>query len=258
MKLVQHPCGPKIATAQRTSAKPSFCSPRERNLRMTPNWDSNHLAHEVAQATSARGLDVLVMLMLTLLVGGCSTIRVTDPARTATEQFLMSEAAREAVGQIAAGPLRDREVFIDERYFPSSDQVDIVVLGEFRAHLIMEGVRLVDHKDEAEIIVEVRTGGVGVDRDDSLIGIPAFALPATVGGAGVGSSVITPEVAITKTITQRGYAGIAYVAYFRDTSEVVAASGPYVGDTYREDWWFLGIGPNTLGDIPSVELQNQE
>ena len=39
---------------------------------------------------------------------GCATVRVTDPARTATEQFLMTEASVRAIEQLSANALRDR------------------------------------------------------------------------------------------------------------------------------------------------------
>ena len=47
-------------------------------------------------------------LLWVLPAGGCATIRVTDPPRTADEEFLLSEAARKCVGQLNVDPLRDR------------------------------------------------------------------------------------------------------------------------------------------------------
>ena len=64
---------------------------------------------------------------------------------------------------------------------------------------------------------------------------------------------LTPELAILKNTKQRGFAGIAYVAYWADTGEVVTSSGPYIGRTIRDDWWVLGAGPKTVGNIPPTE-----
>jgi hypothetical protein len=61
--------------------------------------------------------------------------------------------------------------------------------------------------------------------------------------------VATPELAIVKTTRQKGYASIAYIAYWADTGEVIASSGPFVGRTYREDLWIFGAGPRTTGNI---------
>ena len=36
------------------------------------------------------------------------------------------------------------------------------------------------------------------------------------------------------------------------------ATGPFVGRSNREDWWFFGSGPNSLGDIPPIEPVRDE
>src|SRR5690606_21120635 len=58
----------------------------------------------------------LLFAMILFIGQGCAQIRVTDPPRTATELFLLSGAASEAVAQLAADPLRDRLVWIDTQY----------------------------------------------------------------------------------------------------------------------------------------------
>ena len=65
--------------------------------------------------------------------------------------------------------------------------------------------------------------------------------------------LLTPEVSIYKHIQQRGYASVAFVAFWRTSGEIVASSGPYVGRTVREDYFILGTGPRTVGNIPTVE-----
>lgn len=203
---------------------------------------------------SARPVVTLVLLGLTLpMLGGCATVRVTAPERTATEQFLMSEAAIEAVQQLSADALRDRAVYVDESFFEAYDSRFIV--GELRAHLLLNGVRLVERRAEAQLVVEPRTGGVGIDRYDYLLGLPQVLLPAgRVEGVETGEgTIILPELALIKRIRQRGFASLALVAYWRDSGEIVASSGPFVGHTERDDWWFFGFGPRSSGDIPTIE-----
>jgi len=184
---------------------------------------------------------------------GCATQRVTDPSRTATEQFLISEAVTEAVAPLSFDALHGRQVFVDDRYFESTDKA--FVLGELRAKLFRAGVQLAFDMRDAEIILEVRSPGVGIDRYDSIIGIPAIGAAAGSGAnaAGVPTGIITPEVAIVKEVRQVSFAGVAYVAYWANTGEVVASSGPSIGRAYRDDWWILGFGPRTLGNIPPVD-----
>lgn len=193
--------------------------------------------------------------MLACIAGGCSTTRVTNPARTATEQFLLSQAAVRAVEPLSFEALYGRKVYLDHAYFAPAEKE--FVLGEFRAKLLLSGVQLVSSADAAEVIMEVRSSGVGIDRYESLVGIPSIATPSGTTTSGdvttLGPSIVTPELAITKNIKQIGYASIAYVAYWKGTGDIVASSQPSVGRTYREDWWILGYGPQTVGTVPTVD-----
>jgi len=207
------------------------------------------------------------LAIMCTVFGGCATIRVTDPARTATEQFLESEAITRCVSQLAADTLRDRRVYIDSSYLlgatattqPSLSstptQEENFMIGELRAKLLLTGVRLVDKREKAQVVLEVRSGGVGIDRYDYLLGLPATDLGGVPGVDSASNSglLVTPEIAVLKTIKQKGYAGVAMVAYWQDTGELLASSGPFVSVTHREDFWFFGFGPRITGDIPPAQ-----
>ncbi len=208
-------------------------------------------------AVDTGGADVRILagvLVALLLAGGCSHVRVTDPERTATEQFLLSQAAIAAVKPLSFEALHGRRVYLDDTYFAAAEGQ--FVLGELRAKLLLSGVQVWPERKEAEIILEVRSGGVGIDRYESLLGIPAIGASAAGASAASGvpvPSIVTPEVAITKEIKQVGFASVAYVAFWVDTGEVVASAGPSIGKAYRDDWWLLGFGPRTTGTIPPVD-----
>ncbi len=172
------------------------------------------------------------------LLPACASRLITDSERTATEQFLLSKAAAEAVDRLTFDLLRGRRVYVDATYFAALDAP--FVLGEMRARMLLAGVQLVDSPDKAEVIAEVRSNGVGIDRTDFLLGLPAF-------------GEVTPELAILKRTQQYGFASVAYVAYWAATGEAVANSGPFIGRTLRDDFWVFGVGPRSLGDIPTVE-----
>jgi hypothetical protein len=194
------------------------------------------------------------LLLLLSLGSGCASIRTSDPPRTATEQFLLSGAAARAIEQLSAEALRDRRVYLDTTYLGSAQTAPeyAFLVGELRARLLMSGVRPAEKKEEAQIIIELRSGGLGVDRYEYLLGIPSLYVP-TLAQETAGAPLAVPELAIIKSTKQRGYAAVAFVAYWRDTGEVVSSSGPFVGRTLREDWWFFGIGPRTVGNIPPAE-----
>lgn len=183
-----------------------------------------------------------------------STIRVTDPNRTATEQFLLSQAATLAVAQLEVDNLKGRRVFVDDQYFAASEAK--FVLGELRHRLLTRGVQLMPERETAQIILEVRSGGVGIDRSDYLLGLPSLVLSASEDGDGSSSTstpIATPELALLKNINQIGVASVAYIAYWADTGEVVDESGPFIGRTTRDDWWVFGFGPRTVGNIPTTD-----
>lgn len=194
---------------------------------------------------------VIFLVILVGLLGGCTTARVTDPARTATEQFLLSAAGELAVAQLSVEPLRGRRAYVDATYFAALEQQ--FMIGELRAHLLMNGVMLVPKREDAEIVIEPRSGGVGIDKYDFLVGIPAFPIGSAldaVGGPAV--PITTPELALVKNLRQWGFASIAIVAYWADTGEVISGSGPFVGRSKREDWWFFGSGPKRVGNVPTI------
>src|SRR5436309_3549241 len=55
-----------------------------------------------SRASARASITALVAIVLLLAAAGCATIRVTDPPRSATEQFLESEATRKAIDQLSA------------------------------------------------------------------------------------------------------------------------------------------------------------
>jgi len=196
---------------------------------------------------------VSFLVLWLVLGGGCANVRITDPVRTATEQFLLSQAAAKAVELLSFEAIRGRNVFLDTAHFAPIEKE--FVLAEFRAKLLHSGVRVSPKREDAEIIVEVRSAGVGIDRYEALFGIPALTAPSGVASPAQIATLVTPEIAITKEIRQVGFASVAYVAYWADSGDVVASSGPVIGKTYREDWWLLGFGPRTIGTIPPVDYE---
>jgi hypothetical protein len=199
-----------------------------------------------------RAISLAVLIALALCTG-CATIRVTDPPRSADEQFLLSSAAQRAVAQLSTDALRDRKVYVDSSYFNAPEQA--FVTGEVRARMLLGGVRLVPERKDAQIIMELRSGGVGVNRTEYLLGLPSIPIPGINSGSNsITNSIpfLTPELAILKNTKQQGFAGIAYIAYWADTGEVVTSSGPFIGRTNREDSWILGIGPTTVGNVPTT------
>ena len=197
-------------------------------------------------------------LLWLAVLGGCATIRITDPDHTADELYLENVASKLAVDQVSATVLRDRRVYIDSIYLTAqtqpSDQQQYLI-GELRSKLLLTGVRLTRDRKNAEIILELRSQGISVDHVEFLLGLPQSSIGGIFTGGFAGE---TPEIAIIKRTQQHGFSSVAYIAYWADTGEVVAASGPFVGRTIRDDYWFLGYGPRTIGNIPPAQPAPEE
>lgn len=244
----------------------SACAPKSRRDRRIahgrgPCYDPPALAATASLPDDSRCARRAARLLASLLCGlglaGCATVRVTDPPRTADEQFLQSVAVTRAIADLSFVSLRDKRVFVDSQYvysqfFPSDEQIFLV--GELRNRLLIEGAALTEERDKAEVIVEVRSGAVGVNRSDFLLGFPGVNIPVgTVDAGSIDVPVIIPELAILKRRRQSGYASVSITAFFADTGELVASSGPSIARTQRVDYWFFGLGPRTTGDIPPAE-----
>jgi hypothetical protein len=116
-----------------------------------------------------------------------------------------------------------------------------------RQHLLASGAILAISREDAEYIVEIRSGAVGTDRDDLLVGIPAMTLPAI--PSSQYSATVIPEIPFIKQTRQRGVAKIALFAYNKETGNPVWISGNTQGESTARNLWFVGAGPLTRGTI---------
>jgi hypothetical protein len=180
----------------------------------------------------------------------------------------MSQAVSRAISQLNVDALRDRKVWIETGYFTGAEKVNVngeerqrlfttpeqaFATGELRERLLLAGAKIMPERNGSEIVLEVRSGGIGVDHLENLIGLPAGIFFGTSTSDVGGVPITTPEIALYKNTRQRGFASISFVAYRTDSGEYVTSSGPYVGRTIRDDFWLFGAGPRTVGNIPTTE-----
>jgi hypothetical protein len=210
---------------------------------------------------------------VTALGAGCATIRVTDSAQTADQQFLLTEAAVKAVSQLTFDPLRGRSVWVVSDYAFSTtqpfDQAFLTnevrspsfessfLIGEVRARLLQSGARLAPTRDDAEVVLEVRTGALAINRIDFLLGINALSLPQINGSNGstsIPAISTASSLALYQNIKQDGFASVSLVAYWRKTGELLNISGPFIGHTRRWDYLLFGYALPPNGNIPPTQL----
>jgi len=188
---------------------------------------------------------VLLSCLLPLWAG-CHTIKVTEPKRSITEQFLLSSAAEHAIQQADLSALHGRKVYFEERYFKSYDKR--YVLGAIREHLARNGALLVSTKEDAETIVEARSAGLGIETRESLVGIPALALPVPLAG-----TLQTPELSLYKSVKAESAARFALLSYDRASGSFVHSTGGISGAAHFHHYKLLGFFDWRDTDVPELD-----
>lgn len=184
---------------------------------------------------------VAVALALPLVVG-CATTRSSDTPRTATEQLLLSTAIDKAINRLDFRALDETQVYFDPQYLQGVSDEKYVV-SALRQHLLASGCMLCEKRDEAEVVIEARSGGVGTDRNELMLGLPAMPVPQMVPGVPMPLPTSVPQMTLARKTKQRAVAKIAVFAYNRETGRPVWQSGtvPMVADT--SETWLLGVRP---------------
>jgi hypothetical protein len=183
-----------------------------------------------------------------VLLAGCGTTRSTDTSRTATEQLLISDAVDRAVSEINFRVLAGRKVYFDPQYLKVANADDNQYLtSTLRQHLLASGCVLSEKREDAEYVVEARSGAVGTDRHDLLYGLPATNLGTISPVPGVPAAI--PEIPFAKRTSQRGVAKLAVFAYERDSGEPIWQSGVSQYTSNSRNVWVLGVGPFQSGTI---------
>ncbi len=181
-----------------------------------------------------------------LSLSGCGTTRSSDTVRTATEQLLLSDAVDQAVQSVDFRMLTGQTVYLDEQRLGEAVDKQYLI-SSLRQHLLASGCELRDKRDDAEFIVEARSGALGTDRNDLLFGVPASNVPVFIPLTPVPAAI--PEIPIAKRRDQRGVAKIAVFAYQRTTGIPVFQSGIMHTESSANDVWILGAGPFQHGSI---------
>jgi hypothetical protein len=191
------------------------------------------------------GQVVLAVVLLTILAffaGGCTTQEETNPARSATEQLLLSTAADRAMSRVNLNIFSGRSVYLDFTYFDSYDAK--YVEGEIRDAMNRAGARLAPDAKSADIIMEARSGGYSIDTNSLFFGLPSIPIPIPT----VATTPVTPSLAFYQRSAQDSYAKFALLAYANKTGAHIYSSGSLDGhafNTYRclliISWWRTDI-----------------
>lgn len=179
-------------------------------------------------------------LSSSLAVLGCGTTRTTDTSRTAKEQLLISSAVDQAIARVEFGPLTGRGVYLDEQYLDCVDKKYVV--GTVRQKIMQAGGHLAAKREDADLVVEMHSGALGTDREESKIGIPSVSLPLPM-------PVELPEVNIANRTRQTATAKLGLIAYDAKSGDAVAEGGRVLARSDDTNWYILGLGPLNAGSV---------
>ncbi|MGE0095275.1 MAG: DUF6655 family protein [Alphaproteobacteria bacterium] len=101
---------------------------------------------------------------------GCTIDRETSPERTATEQLMLSVAADRAAEQLTFGMPEGTKVFVDSTNFDAYDGK--YAIAKIRSRVLETGANLVNEKEKAGAILEIRSGTLSTDDHVSLSASP--------------------------------------------------------------------------------------
>jgi hypothetical protein len=186
------------------------------------------------------GYAVSLLLLLAGYLAGCTTIKRSDTARTGLEQMLVSSAVDRALDRVDWSPIRGAPVFVETKYLDCVDK-NYVIIGVHQ-RLLAAGCTLVEKAEDSAVTMELGSGAVGTDRQESFLGIPEISMPA--------SQVAIPKFAIFTREKSHGTAKIAVLAYDTKSKLPVISSGTLARSDHA-NWSLLGAGPVISGSVPT-------
>lgn len=181
-----------------------------------------------------------VLSALAIAISGCANTATSNTPRTAKEQLLLSSAVDQSLDKVDFTPLYGQRVFLEEKYLECVDKN--YVLGSLRHRILRAGGSFAATADDADVVMEVRSGGVGTDNSEMFVGVPELPLPA---------GMSTPEVRLAERKTQYGYSKIGLVMYDAKTRTILGDGGMTMAQSDDQNWLVLGMGPLQNGSLKS-------
>lgn len=179
---------------------------------------------------------------LAFAIAGCASTKTSNTSRTAMEQLLISNAVDQSLNRVDFQPLAGRSVFLDTSYVDCVDKNYIIASS--RDRILQADAKLVGKAEDAEVIVEVRTGAVGTDQSETYVGVPELALPGPI-------PVAIPQLKLWSKSTQTGTAKIGLVAYEAKSRQMLGRGGTTLARSDDSNTFFFGMGPYQSGSVRS-------
>src|SRR5262249_52381094 len=156
------------------------------------------------------------------------------------EQLLTSSAIEHSLNKIDWSPIRGAPVYVETKYLDCVDKNYIIVAVHQR--LLANHCTLVEKPEDSAVTVELGSGAVGPDRQESYVGIPEISMPS--------SQIALPRVALFNREKSNGTAKLAVLAYDTRSKVAVINAGASLARSDHSNWSLLGAGPVISGSVP--------
>lgn len=181
---------------------------------------------------------LVAMTSLAVSILGCSSMKESDTSRTGLEQLLISSAIDQSLAKVDFGPIAGSKVHLKTDLLDCVDKNYIILTT--RSKLLAHHCELMDKPDEADIQLEIASGGVGTDRTDLTIGSPEIPL-------GIMGSI--PKVNLYERKKAMGTAKLVLVGTDIKTKRPVINSGFTLARSDHQHWTMMGSGPVLSGSV---------
>jgi hypothetical protein len=193
----------------------------------------------------------LLVLVATLLAGGCTTVKMTGTPRSGSEQLLLTGAWDSALCRVDFTALAGAKVFLDTERITVVDKDWIITT--IRKTMAEQGVAIENEKKEAQVILEVAVGAYGTDERNTKSGLPQVGLVPSLTGPSVVSSSSTSSLTLSENNRQDAVVKATMFAYEAKTGHLVWESGPMLDAEGLRDHFFCSSGPYRISSLPEVE-----
>ena len=116
------------------------------------------------------------------------------------------------------------------------------MLSSIRERVLSHGGRLVAKADGADVVLEVRSGGMGTDNSETFVGTPRISVPGLM-------PVELPEIKFWNRTQHLGTAKVGILAYEPKSGMIVPQGGQALARSDDTKWYLLGFGPFQEGSV---------
>ncbi len=178
------------------------------------------------------------IMIVSSFLTGCASTKQSNTARTAREQLLISNAVDQSLQKVDFTAFNGHKVYLDEKYLECTDKGYLV--SSIRHRVMYNGGHIVNKPEDADLMLELRSGGIGTDMSDSYIGIPEIVLPGM---------LTLPQVRFITRTNQTAVAKVGLVAYDAKSQEILGSGGVSSALSDDNNWYVVGLGPYQNGSV---------